>query len=105
MKDLMNSKLFLKNNMLCCAAYNCSNSSKNHPGKTLFILSKNECTRKAWIAAINRNEGALRKNVYLCSDHFKQACFDKSWAEQTQLFYKSRPKKTKLVDGSIVAVI
>ena len=49
MKDLMNAKLFLKNNMSWCVAYNCSYSSKNNPGKTFFILPKNECTRKAWI--------------------------------------------------------
>ena len=34
MKDLMDVKLFLKNNMSWCAAYNCSNSSKNNPDKT-----------------------------------------------------------------------
>ena len=47
MKDLMNVKLFLKNNISWCAAYNCINSSKNNPDKTFFILPKNECNRKA----------------------------------------------------------
>ena len=51
MKDSMNVKLFFKNKMLWCAAHNCSNSSKNNPGKTYFILPTNECTRKGWIAA------------------------------------------------------
>ena len=58
--SLMNAKLFLKNNMLWCTAYDCSNSSENNPGKIFFILPKNECTRKAWIAAINQKEGTLR---------------------------------------------
>ena len=51
MKDSVNAKLFFKNNMLWSAANNISNYSKNNPGKTLFILPKNECTKKAWIAA------------------------------------------------------
>ena len=63
MKDLMNAKLILKNNISWCAAYGCSNSSKNNPGKTFFLLPKNECTRKVLIAAIG---GSLPKNVYLC---------------------------------------
>ena len=57
MKDLMNVKLFLKKNMSWCTACNCSNSSKNNPDKTFFILPKNECTRKAWIAALNQKVG------------------------------------------------
>ena len=36
---------------------NCSNSSKNNREKNLFTLSKNECTRKTWITALNRKEG------------------------------------------------
>ena len=67
MKDLMNAKFFLKKNMSQCAAYNCSKPSKNNPGKTFFIFPKNECTRKAWIAPINRKEGTLPKNVMLRS--------------------------------------
>ena len=51
MKDLMNVKLSLQNKILWCAAYDCSNSSKNNPDKTFFVLPKNDCTRKAWIAA------------------------------------------------------
>ena len=40
-----------------CAAYNCSNSSKNNPGKTLFTLPKNEYTRKGSMAVLNQKEG------------------------------------------------
>ena len=47
----MNVKLFLKN-MSWYAACDCSNSSKNNPDKTFFILPENECTRKAWITWI-----------------------------------------------------
>ena len=60
----MNVRLFLKNNMSLCTAYNCSNSSKNMSDKTFFILSKRECTRKVWIAAINRKEDTLQTPLH-----------------------------------------
>ena len=95
MKGLMNAKLFLKSNMSGCAAYDCSNSSKNNPGKTFFILPKNECTRKAWIVVINRKEDTLPNNVYLCSDHFEEVCFNKSWAKRHNYFtHHVRRKET-----------
>ena len=50
MKDLINAKLLLKKSMSWCAADNCSNFSTINLDKTSFILPKNECTRKAWIA-------------------------------------------------------
>ena len=40
MKDLMNAKLFLKNIMPWCAAYNFSKSSKNNPKKPYLLLQK-----------------------------------------------------------------
>ena len=56
MKDLMNVKLFLQNNMSWWA-YNFSNSSKNDLGKTFFILSKNECTRKSMDSCYKSKRG------------------------------------------------
>ena len=50
MKDLMNVKLFLKNNMSSCTAYNWTISIKDNSDKTFAILPKNECARKSWIA-------------------------------------------------------
>ena len=100
----MNANLFLKNKMLPCAAYDCNNSSKNNSDKTFFILLKIERTGKAWIAAINQKQGTLHKNVFICFDHFQEACFDKSWVSQAQLFCTSRPNKRKLLDGSFTAV-
>ena len=40
MKDLMNVKLFLKNNRLWCAPYNRIDSCKNNSDKTFFIVTK-----------------------------------------------------------------
>ena len=53
----MNAKPFLKNYMPWFTPYNCSNSSKNNSEKTVFTFPKNECNRKAWVAALNQNEG------------------------------------------------
>ena len=64
--------VFLKSNMSQYAAYNCSSSSKNNPWKTNFILPKNDCTRKAWITAINRKEGTLPMNISLCYNILKK---------------------------------
>ena len=41
-----------------------------------FLFFQKMCS---WIAAVNQKEGTFPKNVYLCSDHFEEACFDKSW--------------------------
>ena len=46
MKDLMNDKLFLKNAMLRCTAYKCSNSSKNKPEKTFLFFQKMNAIEK-----------------------------------------------------------
>ena len=38
--------------------------------------------------SMDRNEClCLFMFVYLCSNHFKEACFNKSWVLQVQLFY------------------
>ena len=62
MKNLRNAKLFLKNNIL--AAYNCSNSSRNNPEKTLFTLPKSECTRKAQISTLNQKKDTPVQSQY-----------------------------------------
>ena len=94
MKDMMNAKLFLKSNMPWCAAYyNCSNACKNKPVKALFILPKNECTRKAWIAAISRQEGTLPRNDYLYFD--SSILVEEARIKISYFFFKCTLKKTK----------
>ena len=56
------------------------------------------------IGAINRTEDTLPKNVYLCSDHFEEACFNKSWAIQARLLYTSRPQKRNLLDRLVPTI-
>ena len=52
--------------MSWCAAYNCSNCIKNNHEEIFFTFSKNDCTRKVWIAAINQKGSTLPKNVLFC---------------------------------------
>ena len=52
MKDLINVILFLKNNMPFAQLKIGGTLIKIIQIKDIFILLKNECTRKAWISAI-----------------------------------------------------
>ena len=76
-------------------AYNCITLPKVSHKKLFLFFPKNECSKKVWIATINRKKGTLTRNTYLCSNHFKEACFNKSWALQTVILHiKSQEKKT-----------
>ena len=88
--------------MGCCSAYLCHNKSTKNPDKSYFVLPKDPKIRNAWIKAINRTE--LPKNVCVCSDHFEDGCFDKSWELQNRLFYQGRIQKRKLLPGSIPTI-
>ena len=57
--------------------------------------------RKSWLAAISRDKTNLPSNVFVCSDHFEDKYFDKSWDLQNRLFYKDRPIKRKLISTAI----
>ena len=61
---MMNAKLFLKNNMPWCTAYDFSNSSINKPEKTLFTIPKSACTRKSQIPALKRKDGTPVQTAY-----------------------------------------
>ena len=82
----------------CCVKL-CSNTKENYPDKSFFSIPKDKKLNDAWKAAINRT--AYPKNTTVCSDHFEEECFDASWKLQTELYYKDRPIKHKLVKGSI----
>ena len=88
--------------MAWCAVVGCTNSNKKNPDKTFFALPKEESLKKQWVQLINRTE--LPRNVFVCSDHFEESSFDPSWALQNSLFYKDRPRKRKLLPGSLPTV-
>ena len=66
MKDLMDVKLFLKNNC--------------HGAQLIIVVTLVKITQtKPLIRCYKPKKGTFSENVYLCSNHFEEACFDKSW--------------------------
>lgn len=90
--------------MSFCAAVGCSNSSKNCTGKgiSFFSLPREKSIRNAWIAAIKRTK--LPKNVYVCSEHFTDECFESVYRLQAEMLSPSKRKKKQLIPGSIPSV-
>ena len=58
----MDAKFFFKNNM-SCQLITAVTLAEITLKKNLFTLPKNECTRKAWIAVLNRKEGTSVQSV------------------------------------------
>ena len=88
--------------MAWCAAVYCNNTSRKNKEKSFFLMPKDVNLSKIWKKAINRTE--LPNKAYLCSDHFDEKYFDKSWELQNKLYYKDRPIKRKLVPGAIPSI-
>ena len=57
-----------------CAVVGCHNGSSKNKEKTFFLMPTNRSTSSAWKRAINRTE--LPKQVFVCSDHFEESCFN-----------------------------
>ena len=55
--------------------------------------------------AISRDKSDLPSNVSVCSDHFKDKYFNKSWDLQNWLFYTDRPIKRKLISTAIPTLL
>ena len=87
--------------MAHCSIVRCKNKQANNSEVTYFSLSKDPQRRKSWLAAISRDKSNLPSNVFVCSDHFEDKYFDKSWDLQNRLFYTERPIKRKLISTAI----
>ena len=70
--------------------------------KHFFLMPTNRSMSSAWKRAINRTE--LPKQVFVCSDHFEESCFNQSWTLQCEEFYKQRRAKPCLTPGSIPTI-
>ena len=79
--------------MAHCSKVECKNKQANNSEVTYFSLPKDPQRRKSWLAAISRDKSNLPSNVFVCSDHFEDKHFDKSWDLQNRLFYTGRPTK------------
>ena len=77
--------------MANCSAVYCHNNEKKNKDKTFFTLPRDAALAKIWIAKLNHEKDNLPKNVWICSDHFEDDCFDSSWMLQSSLTYQERP--------------
>ena len=72
--EIHGSLFLLHPTMPHCCAWGCNNQSKLNKVVTYHFLPKDKHTASLWIRNINRT--TLPKDVYLCSDHFEESCFD-----------------------------
>ena len=91
--------------MAHCAIVGCKNKQANNSEVTYFTLPKDGQRRKNWLAAISRDKSNLPSNIFVCSDHFEDKYFDKSWDLQNRLFYTDRPIKRKLISAAIPTLL
>ena len=87
--------------MANCSAVYCHNNEKKNKDKTFFTLSRDAALAKIWIAKLNHEKDNLPKNVWICSDHFEDDCFDSSWMLQSSLTYQKRPIQLRLRSGAV----
>ena len=91
--------------MAHCSRVGCKNKQANNSEVTYFSLPKDPQRRKSWLAAISRDKSNLPSNVFVCSDHFEDKYFDKSWDLQNRLFYTDRSTKRKLISTAIPTLL
>ncbi|XP_024911150.1 uncharacterized protein LOC103382553 isoform X2 [Cynoglossus semilaevis] len=58
-----------------CLAYGCEASSYIRPDLSFYRFPKEPGQRSQWLSVAQRDEGSLRFNSYLCSQHFDESCF------------------------------
>ena len=87
--------------MANCSAVYCHNNKKKNKDKTFFTWPRDAALAKVWIAKLNREKDNLPKNVWICSDHFEDDCFDSSWMLQSSLTYQERPIQHCLRSGAV----
>ena len=77
--------------MVHCSIVGCNNKQASNSEVIYFNLSKDR--QKSWLTATSRDKGNLPSNVFVCSNHFEDKYFDKSWDLQNRLFCTDRPTK------------
>ena len=87
--------------MANCSEVYCHNNKKKNKDKTFFTSPRDAALAKIWIAKLNREKDNLPKNVWICSDHFEDDCFDSSWMLQSSLTYQKRPIQLRLRSGAV----
>ena len=72
--------------MVHCSIVGCKNKHPNNTEVIYFSLPKDPQRRKSWLATISRDKSNLSANAFVCSDHFEDKYFDKSWDLQNCFF-------------------
>ena len=84
-----------------CSAVYCHSNKKKNKDKTFFTLPRDAALAKIWIAKLNRAKDNLPKNIWICSDHFEDDCFNSSWMLQSSLTYQERSIQRRLRSGAV----
>ena len=84
-----------------CSAVYCHSNKKKNKDKTFFTLPRDAALAKIWIAKLNRAKDNLPKNIWICSDHFEDDCFNTSLMLQSSLTYQERSIQRRLRSGAV----
>ena len=88
--------------MANCSIVGCKDKQANSSEVTYFSLPKDLQRQISWLEAISRDKSSLLSNTFVCSDHFEDKYFDKSWDLQNWLFYAI---KGKLISTAIPTLL
>ncbi|KAG7511364.1 hypothetical protein JOB18_047920 [Solea senegalensis] len=81
-----------------CLAYGCDASSYICPELGFYRFPKEAEQRQKWLTVAQRDEGSLRFNSCLCSQHFEASCFTLSEEGQLTLSLHAVPTVTTVAE-------
>ena len=90
--------------MTHCSIVGCNNTQANNKEVTYFNFPKDPQRRKSWLAATSRHKRNFPSNVFVCSNHFEDKYFDKSWDLQNRVF-PHRQTNNKLISTAIPTLL
>lgn len=94
---------FTTRNMVFCAAFNCSNSSKSAVSFFSFPL-KDEKRCKEWVRRMKRKDFVPTAASRLCSDHFSPDSFTENLAVRATLGPEFKPGKCRLKPDAVPSI-
>ncbi|XP_035214890.1 chromobox protein homolog 3-like isoform X2 [Stegodyphus dumicola] len=66
--------------VVTCSAYGCTNRRIHGTKLTFHRIPKDPVLKASWIRAIRRKDWIPTKNSYVCSEHFKENDFNRTYA-------------------------
>ena len=86
-----------------CCAWNCSNQYSSNINISYHRLPSDKKVADAWKKNISRTE--LPNQVYVCSDHFEESCFDASHDLKQRLMPSASGRASrKIIKGAIPTI-